>query len=103
MYIGLHVKYPLFLSDFNKNLKYLERFSKNTDTYNFMKIRPSGSRVLPCGRTDGQTDMMKLIVACRNFAKVPKKSIQIDAILLRVKQKANINKSNKRNSSVILY
>ena len=29
----------------------------------------SGSRVVPCGRTEGQTDMTKLTVAFRNFAK----------------------------------
>jgi hypothetical protein len=33
----------------------------------------SGSRVVPCGRTDGRTDMMKLIVTLRNFANSPKK------------------------------
>jgi hypothetical protein len=32
----------------------------------------SGSRVVPCGRTDGQTDMTKLIVAFRNFANASK-------------------------------
>ena len=32
----------------------------------------SKSRVVPCGQTDGQTDMTKLIVALRNFANVPK-------------------------------
>jgi len=36
----------------------------------------SGSRVVPCGQTDGrtheQTDMMKLIVAFCNFAKALK-------------------------------
>jgi hypothetical protein len=33
----------------------------------------SGYRVVPCGQTDGRTDMTKLIVAFRNFAKAPKK------------------------------
>ena len=28
----------------------------------------SGSLVVPCGQTDGLTDMTKLIVAFRNFA-----------------------------------
>jgi len=32
----------------------------------------NGSRVVPCGRTDGQTDKMKLIVTFRNFAKATK-------------------------------
>jgi len=34
---------------------------------NFMKICRVGARVVPCGQTDGQTDMTKLIVAFRNF------------------------------------
>jgi len=38
MYIGLHVKYPLFLSDFNET-NFLNRFSKNTQPSNFLKIR----------------------------------------------------------------
>jgi len=36
-----------------------DRFLKNTGISNFMKIRLNGSRVVPCGRTngrDGQTD-----------------------------------------------
>jgi hypothetical protein len=32
----------------------------------------SGNRVFPCGRTDIQTDMVKLIVAFRNVAGAPK-------------------------------
>ena len=32
----------------------------------------SGSRVVPCGQTDRQTDMTKLVVAFRNFANQPK-------------------------------
>jgi hypothetical protein len=32
-----------------------------------------GSRVIPCGQTEGHTDMMKLTVAFRKFANVPKK------------------------------
>ena len=33
----------------------------------------SGSRVVLLGRTDGQTDMTKLIATFRNFANAPKK------------------------------
>ena len=32
-----------------------------------------GSRVVPCGWTDGQTDMTKLIVAFRNYVSAPNK------------------------------
>jgi hypothetical protein len=49
MYIRLRVKYRSFLSDFNKNL-------------------PAGSRVVPCGRRDRQTDMAKIIVVFRKIA-----------------------------------
>ena len=38
MYIGLHVKCPLFLSDFNENWILWDRFSKNNQVINFMKI-----------------------------------------------------------------
>jgi hypothetical protein len=38
----------------------------------FHKILSNGSRVVPCGRTDRQTDMMKLIVIFCNFANAPK-------------------------------
>jgi hypothetical protein len=45
----------------------------------FHKNPISGSRVVPCGRTDGrtdrETDMTKLIVASRNFAKAPEKYV----------------------------
>jgi len=35
----------------------------------------SGSRVVPCGETDGRTDMTKLIVALHNVANAPKNRI----------------------------
>jgi len=67
MHIGRHVKYPLFLSDFMDTLIFLGRFSKNPS---------SGSRVVPCERTDRQTDrqtdMTKLTVAFQNFENEPK-------------------------------
>jgi len=53
MYIGLHVKYPLFLLDFNETLNFLDRFSKNIQVSNFMKIRRVGAELFM--RTDGHT------------------------------------------------
>jgi hypothetical protein len=77
MYIGLHVKYPLFLSDLKKKPPFylLYGFSKNAQISNFMKIRPVGTELLHAGgRTEGQTYMTKLIVALRNFANAHKTS-----------------------------
>jgi len=56
MYVDLHVKYPLFMSDFNETWIYPDRFSKNTQISNFMKIRLVGAELFHADRqTDGQT------------------------------------------------
>jgi hypothetical protein len=69
MCIGLHGKYPLFLSDLNENLIFEAIFEKSADT-KFHQYPSSGSRVVPCGQTYGQ--MTKLIVAFRNISNAPK-------------------------------
>jgi hypothetical protein len=57
IYIGLQVKYRLFLSDFNETQNFIDRFWKNTPISNFMKIRPVGAEsFLADGRTDGRAD-----------------------------------------------
>ena len=46
------------------------------EKYPYIKLHenPSiGSRLVPCGRTDGQTDMTKITFAFSNFTKQPKK------------------------------
>jgi len=65
MYIGLHVKYRLLLSDFHSI------FSKNTLISNFMKIRLMGAELC---HTDGQTHMTKLTVTLCKFPRAPKKT-----------------------------
>jgi len=47
-------------------------FAKYTNI-KFDEKASSGGRVVLCGRTDGRTDMTKLIIAFRNFAKAHKK------------------------------
>jgi hypothetical protein len=42
MYMSIHIRFhvesPLFLSHFNETYNFLDRFSKNTQTLNFIKI-----------------------------------------------------------------
>jgi len=64
------------LSSYFKQLNWLIIFSKHLQISNFIKIH-SGSRVVPCGytdgRTDGRTDEHKANNGFRNSAKVSKK------------------------------
>jgi hypothetical protein len=52
MYIGLHVNYASFLSDFNET-NFLDRVSKIFQILNFIKIRPVGAEL---SHANGQTD-----------------------------------------------
>jgi hypothetical protein len=52
---------------------FLDRYSKNTQISNLMKIRPVGADLFHAdGRTDGRTDMTKLIIGFRNSENAPK-------------------------------
>ena len=66
--IGLHVKYLLFLSNFNKTSIYVFFFRKGNKVPNFMKMRPVGTELF---HADGQTDLTGVRVASRNFANAP--------------------------------
>jgi len=54
MYIGFHVNYPLFFSDFNGTWNFLDKCSKNSQTSNFIKIRPVVTELF---HAEGRTDM----------------------------------------------
>jgi hypothetical protein len=71
MCIRPHVKYILFLSGLMK-LIFLDRFSKNTQITNFIKIRAVGTLFHTGGRTNGETNMTNLMVAFCNFANAHK-------------------------------
>jgi hypothetical protein len=75
MCICPHVKYPLFLSDFNETWIFSTDL-RNILNVNFHENPYSGSRV-PCRRTDRRTDMTKLIVDFRDFSKAPKRVKQL--------------------------
>ena len=72
MYIGLYVKYPLFLSGFNETWIFSTDFQKYTQISNFVKIRPVRAELF---HADRRTDMTKLIAAFRNFPNAPKKYV----------------------------
>ena len=55
MYIGLHVKYPLFLSDFNEIWIFSIYFEKYKNI-KFHEYPSSVNGVVPWGQTDKQTD-----------------------------------------------
>jgi hypothetical protein len=57
MYIDLHVKSPLFLSDFIKTWIFPTDFQKKSQIPHFMKIRPVGAELF---HPDRRTDMMKV-------------------------------------------
>ena len=71
MCVGLHVNYPLFLSEFNETLIF-NKFPKSTPQQNFMKILAVGAELF---QVDGRTDTTQLIVTFVNIAKAPKKSL----------------------------
>jgi hypothetical protein len=66
-------KIPVIFLRFKSNFNFLDRFSKNTQTPNFVKIRPVRKGLFhEEERTDRRTGIMKPIVAFLHFAKAPK-------------------------------
>jgi len=59
-------------------LKFSRQVFEKYATTKFHENPSSGSRVVPCGETDGRTDMTMLIVAFRNLENASKNSRTID-------------------------
>jgi len=78
MYIGLHVKYPLFWAQFNETSIFATIFEKKS-SIKFHKNPSIGPHWGPScsmrtnSRPGRRTDTLKLIVASRNFVNAPKK------------------------------
>ena len=69
LYIGLHLKYPLFFPDFNEIWIFSEYFRKILNSqisWKSVKWEPSCSM-----QTDGRPDIKKQIIVFRNFATAP--------------------------------
>ena len=68
MWKRLHLKYPLFYSEFSRQI-----FEK-AQISSFIKIRPIGAELFYAdGQKDGRTDITKLTVAFRNYENAPNK------------------------------
>jgi hypothetical protein len=57
------------LSDLNEARLFLDRFLKNTEISDLIKMCPVGAELF---HADRLTDVMKLIVVFRNFLNIPK-------------------------------
>jgi len=53
-------------------LEFSRQISEKYSDIKFHKDPSIGSRVVPCGQTEGRTDMTRLFVSFRNFANAPK-------------------------------
>ena len=73
---GLHIKFPSFLSGFNASWIFSTDVLRNNQISNSTKM---GTELY---RSDGQTDLAKLIVAFRNFANALNKQIHIIIIII---------------------
>jgi len=54
MLIDPHVKWPLFVPDFNETSNFATDFRKKYSSTKFQENATNGNRVVPCGRTDRQ-------------------------------------------------
>jgi hypothetical protein len=68
MYIGLHVKSPLFLSDFYETLIFWTDFRKTIKYQKFMKLRPVGAELFHVG---GRTDRHDEANSCFSHSAKP--------------------------------
>ena len=73
-YIGLRVQYHFILVRLKWTFSFLDRFLKKCSNIKFHENSSHGSRVVPCGKTGGQTGKIKLTAAFRKYAKAPKKN-----------------------------
>ena len=89
MCTALQVECPLFLSEFNENLNFFWQIFKRYSFIRFHENPFRGSHVVSLGwknrrmgeRTDGRTDMMKLVAAFGDFVRAPWKGWSMQNIV----------------------
>jgi hypothetical protein len=70
MCIGLHVKYPLFLSDFNETITFWLCFSQSIQISHFMTTRPVGTELFHAdGRAHRHDEAQSLSEILRTLLK----------------------------------
>jgi hypothetical protein len=73
IYVGLYVKYLLFLPNFNDTWIFSTVFKKKASNISFKENPPVGAELFRAyGRTDIRTGVTKLMVAFSNFVTQPK-------------------------------
>jgi len=73
MCVGLHAKCG-YCCQASMKVGFSRQFSQKYSNIKFHENLSSGSRAVPCGRTDGRTYIRRLTVVSRNFANAPKNS-----------------------------
>ena len=77
MYIGLHAKYPLFLSAFKQTWIFLNKFSENPPISNSVKIRLVGAELFHADRQTDRHDESKRVAFRQLRIHALKEALQI--------------------------
>ena len=85
--------YSQFMMHGQKNIEFSVQIFENYQNIKFHENFSRGSRVVPCGQTDGQTDMTKLTVDFRNFVITPKYSSRSNRVIIWLRTSVSVSDS----------